>query len=336
MQTRFEGSIFFSSIKSYIQKICSVSLVRETLRVSFSLFWTRPSTKNFYKITQNSSFSVTLPEHTKYNLLGQYAVDRLYNQRNVNGQRQLIFLLQQLGFVLNLKKSVLTPTQRIEFLGVTVDSLTMTLSLLEKKVSKVLKHCLELLQKTQVLILELTKLIGILSSIIQALLPAQINFRYLQQQQMQPLKTEGSNCKKLILKRSSKEELQWRVQNLKICNGCYLIQSHSQVLIQRDQSRKGWSAVCQRISTGWQWSREEQLLHINKLELKAVKLVLLTFNKQKSLKAVHFQIDNTTVLLYLVKMGGTGNQMLLHLSKKIETPDHNSCRIPSKFFECGG
>ena len=180
MQTRFEGSILFSSIKSYIQKICSVSLVRETLRVSFSLFWTRPSTKNFYKITQNSSFSVMLPEHTKYNLLGQYAVDRLYNQRNVNGQRQLIFLLQQLGFVLNLKKSVLTPTQRIEFLGVTVDSLTMTLSLPEKKVSRVQKQCQELLQKTQVSILELTKLIGLLSSIIQAVLPAQINSRYLQ------------------------------------------------------------------------------------------------------------------------------------------------------------
>ena len=66
------------------------------------------------------------------------------------------------------------------------------------------------------------------------------------------------------------------------------------------------------------WSREKQLLHINVLELKAVKLALLTFNKQNSLKAVHFQIDNTTALLYFLKMGGvTGNQMLLKLSKEI-------------------
>ena len=48
----------------------------------------------------------------------------------------VIFLLQQLGFVLNLKKSVLPPTQRIEFLGVTVDSLIMTLSLLERRKSQ--------------------------------------------------------------------------------------------------------------------------------------------------------------------------------------------------------
>ena len=49
----------------------------------------------------------------------------------------VIFLPQQLRLILNLKKSVLTPTQRIEFLEVMVDSLIMTLSLPEKKVSKV-------------------------------------------------------------------------------------------------------------------------------------------------------------------------------------------------------
>ena len=43
----------------------------------------------------------------------------------------VIFLLQQLGFVLNLKKSVLTPIQRIEFLAVTIDSL-ITKSLILK------------------------------------------------------------------------------------------------------------------------------------------------------------------------------------------------------------
>ena len=68
----------------------------------------------------------------------------------------------------------------------------MTLSLPEKEVSKVQKRCLELLQKTQVSILEITKLIGFLSSTVQAVLPAQINFRNLQQQQIQALRTQWS------------------------------------------------------------------------------------------------------------------------------------------------
>ena len=119
----------------------------------------------------------------------------------------VIFLLQQLGFLLNLEKSVLTYTQRIEFLVVTVDSLTMTLSQPEKKVSKVQKQCLEFLQKTQVSILDnigLFRLIGLLSSTIQAVLLGQINFRYLQQQQIQALKNTGV----ILQKSDSKQKLQ--------------------------------------------------------------------------------------------------------------------------------
>ena len=35
---------------------------------------------------------------------------------------------------------------------------------------------------------------------------------------------------------------------------------------------------CIQVSTGWQWSKNEQLLHTTLLELKAVKSALLTFN----------------------------------------------------------
>ena len=45
-----------------------------------------------------------------------------------------IFLFQQLGFVINLNKSVLTPTQLVEFLGLMIDSVAMSLSLPEEKV----------------------------------------------------------------------------------------------------------------------------------------------------------------------------------------------------------
>ena len=56
-------------------------------RSFFAFAWTRPSTNNFYKITQSCSFSAASPEHTNYNLLGRRVVDRPYNRRNVNGQR---------------------------------------------------------------------------------------------------------------------------------------------------------------------------------------------------------------------------------------------------------
>ena len=82
MQTGFEGCTLFSS-NSSIQKVCLVSLVRETLQVSLSLFWTSSSIKNFYEITENFSFSVTLTENVNYNLPGRH-VDRLYDRKNEN------------------------------------------------------------------------------------------------------------------------------------------------------------------------------------------------------------------------------------------------------------
>ena len=57
-------SVLSTSIKSWIQEVRSVSLVGETLRVFSPLFWARSSTKNFYKINQNSGFSVTSSQHT--------------------------------------------------------------------------------------------------------------------------------------------------------------------------------------------------------------------------------------------------------------------------------
>ena len=45
----------------------------------------------------------------------------------------VIHLLQSSGFIMNQKKSVMTPTTKIEFLGTIIHSTTMELSLLLEK-----------------------------------------------------------------------------------------------------------------------------------------------------------------------------------------------------------
>ena len=52
----------------------------------------------------------------------------------------MVYLLQNQGFVTNLKKSVLHPTQRIEFLGMIIDSVEMTVPLPQKKVESISKR----------------------------------------------------------------------------------------------------------------------------------------------------------------------------------------------------
>uniref|UniRef100_A0A7M5U2R2 Reverse transcriptase domain-containing protein n=1 Tax=Clytia hemisphaerica TaxID=252671 RepID=A0A7M5U2R2_9CNID len=75
----------------------------------------------------------------------------------------VIFLFQQLGLIINPKKSVLTPCQKMEFLGLEVDALTMTLFLPLEKVEKLKERCQKLLDNPQATLGEMASLIGYLA-----------------------------------------------------------------------------------------------------------------------------------------------------------------------------
>ena len=89
-------------------------------------------------------------------------------------------------------------------------------------------------------ILELTKLIGPFTSSIQAVLPARLDCRFLQMQQISSLTENFSYLNKIILNQNSKIQLKWWVENFELCNGRPIIQSPADVLILTDTSTKGW------------------------------------------------------------------------------------------------
>ena len=68
--------------------------------------------------------------------------------------------MQNLVFVLNLKKSVLEPSQKIEFLGMVIDSMKMEISLPQEKLVKRMSQCKQVAESKEITIIDLTKLIG--------------------------------------------------------------------------------------------------------------------------------------------------------------------------------
>ena len=63
---------------------------------------------------------------------------------------------------------------------------------------------------------------------------------------------------------------------------------------------------------------EERKFHVNVLELKAVKLAVMSFTlKERNVISVHIRMGNMTALSYLMKIGGTKNQELTVISKEI-------------------
>ena len=64
----------------------------------------------------------------------------------------------------------------------------MTLFFPQEKVKKIKTQCVRVYRAQEITLLELTRLLGTLTSTIQAILPARLQFLYLQQQQIAALK----------------------------------------------------------------------------------------------------------------------------------------------------
>ena len=92
-------------------------------------------------------------------------------------------------------------------------------------------------------ILELTQLLGLLSSTIQAVFPARLQFRFLQRQQILALKQTKSFVSKVTLQGETLKELEWWIENLALYKGKRLVQPQSQTILQTDASLKGWGIV---------------------------------------------------------------------------------------------
>ena len=85
-------------------------------------------------------------------------------------------------------------------------------------------------------------------------------------------------------------------------------------------------SIMSRSTTWGVWSKQERSLHINVLELLAVKLAGLSFTKNREVKATHFQIDNATALRYFRKMRSVfGNDQIKQRDMGLSsiTWDHN-------------
>ena len=97
----------------------------------------------------------------------------------------VIYLLQNLGFVINLKKEISSsPNTKNRILVMIIDSVEMTVSLPQEKVESIYKRCQDILSMQEATIKDLAKLLRTLPSKALAILPAPLYMRCLQRQQI--------------------------------------------------------------------------------------------------------------------------------------------------------
>ena len=232
--------------------------------------------------------------------------------------KALVFLLTNLGFIINYSKSITTPTQKIEYLGLLVDSTSLHLSLPGEKLHQIRMEVNQIKQKSHITARQLAQLIGKLNATAQAVLPAPLFYRSLQGDLQRALSSNNQDYNTLLsLSPLSQEELSWWQEKLAHWNGKPLLHRQKSMIIESDASLQGWGAVCNGTRTGGPWSQLEQQMHINCLELLAATLAVKSFVKDQKGISVLLQLDNQTAVAYINNLGGTVSPQLMDLAKAL-------------------
>ena len=251
-----------------------------------------------------------------------YLDDILIIGSNVRETRQFtemaMTLLESLGFIINRDKSILNPTREITFLGFTINSVKMTLSLPHDKETNIRSHCHQMLAQPRVTLRAIAQILGILESALPAIWRAPLHYRRLQVQLTQRLQqNHGSYAKEVELSAQSRQELHWWVLNTTSCNGSPIVTPSPDFTIYTDASKRGWGGVCSNQQANGKWSATEKHLHINILELKGAFLALQALIKDKRSITVSLNMDNSTAVAYINHQGGTHSPQLLQLALQL-------------------
>ena len=238
-------------------------------------------------------------------------------QEAISHLKVVIELLQFAGFLISWEKSVLSPSQTLEFLGINIDTRALTLSLPPIKVESIIALCNALLDQNQVTLRDIARVLGHFSWSIATVPFAQGHSRLLQQFFIKSMHFSRDLSNRVSLSPEARLDLRWWVDHLRASNGKAILPSFPGLSISADASLQGWGAVCDSVTTRGSWPQKDRSRHINELELLAALYALQSFTKESYDIAVQLFLDNSTAVAYVNKCGGTHSRQLSTIDAKI-------------------
>ena len=214
-------------------------------------------------------------------------------------------LLENLGFLINEAKSIVSPTQQLQFLGYVFDSQTMHITLPRDKVEKLKGEVEKLSRKASPTIQQVAEVLGLLVAYCEAADYGQMHYRALERDKIWALKaSRGDYSASMHISHAGWQDVKWWSDNAEtIYKTVY--RPVPELVITSDASLLGWGAHFQEQATGGRWSPFECLLHINVLECLAGMFAVKCFCKSMRDTTVQLRMDNTTAVAYVNHMGGS-------------------------------
>ena len=235
----------------------------------------------------------------------------------VNQIRQLLIrdkirtldLLSELGFLINLEKSALQPSQNITYIG--------AFFLLEKGlVCPTLERIVKIFQAIQLLKREPTAqnflhLLGLMASCIEIVPHARLFMRPVQLHLLHYWRPISRDLQtKIPINSFLVDHLKWWKRKENLVGGKPFVPLECSKVLTTDASKTGFGSHMNNQNFQGRWSEQEKTLHINFLELEAVLRSIQHFLPQLIGQNVLIRSDSMTVVQYINKQGGRA----LHVS----------------------
>ena len=260
----------------------------------------------------------TLPRDQTAPLSGRLVGSSSSEKKAKQSVRELLSLCHTLGIVINEKKSDLVPSQAAKYLGMTIETgagkVFPSLARVEKFLSVVERFCS--MQSPPAQLWQV--ILGHLASLERLVPHGRLRMRSLQWH----LKTQWSpesdpSSLPVALPEEARRDLSWWMVKDHLLTGVQFGTPAPDLHLYSDASSSGWGAHLLDQNVSGVWSDQEKLLHINLLEMKALLLGLQAFQDDVSGRHVTAMCDNSTVVAYVNKQGGTVSRALCLLTSRL-------------------
>lgn len=233
-------------------------------------------------------------------------------------------LFTQAGFIVNLKKSSLNPTQDLVFLGARLQTRLGRISLPLEKAERIVQLVQSFRRDQAYTARRWLQLVGVLAATIPMTKFARLRIRPVQWHLHSVWnRTRQSLEFPVLVTHDVFQHLQWWTSLRNLLSGLDLFPVREQCVLTTDASSQGWGGVLDRVkgldrkTVQGTWTFAEQEWHINYQELMAVFLSLRHFQDTLLHRQVLIRSDNTTTCAYINKGGGTRSRNLCQLATQL-------------------
>lgn len=222
-------------------------------------------------------------------------------------------LLTRMGWILNLEKSSLEPTQCLDFIGATINTKVGKAFLPEKRLNTIVALCTKVRKQISITARRFLELLGFMASTTFVVPFALLHMRPLQLYLLAHWRPNVDNIENAIpIKNAFRTHIVWWAEATNLSVGVPLQRDPPKVTITTDASLIGWGATMGDDAISGIWSENQSSLHINVLELTAVHNAVQHWKDKLSNKNVLIETDSTTVVSYIRRQGGTKSPTLCY------------------------